>query len=335
MTIHAGLFKLDMTDHYAVLGFSLAANPQQVRKRYLGIARQLHPDSLREASDQQKRLASELLSKWVNPAYEILSQEKAAAEYRILLKIKQKQLVEKPDLLSLLLTTGSAATQLMQAQNVEADYAAAVQALAAEQFSDLTQVKTVINQLSELNAVYLMRRGAAQKSAEQSGQATSSLSSGVASSVPSGSPEKVNAAKTRAAISSQIRAQSGIVDSYLNRAQEFEAQADYSRAILELREVINSHPKSAPCHAHLASLYLKSGQATMAKIHAKQALTLDPANALAQTVQAKLGVQTADASKVSTKAAKAGAKQGGNQGGNQGEPKKGGLLSGLFGGKKR
>ncbi len=332
MTIHAGLFKLDMTDHYAVLGFSLAANPQQVRKRYLGIARQLHPDSLREASDQQKRLASELLSKWVNPAYEILSQEKAAAEYRILLKIKQKQLVEKPDLLSLLLTTGSAATQLMQAQNVEADYAAAVQALAAEQFSDLTQVKTVINQLSELNAVYLMRRGAAQKSAGQSGQAASSLSSGAASR----SPENVNsAAKARAAMSPQIRTQNGIVDSYLNRAQEFEAQADYSRAILELREVINSHPKSAPCHAHLASLYLKSGQATMAKIHAKQALILDPANALAQTVQAKLGVQTSDASKGSTKAAKAGAKQGGNQGGNQGEPKKGGLLSGLFGGKKR
>ena len=182
MTIHAGLFKLDMTDHYAVLGFSLAANPQQVRKRYLGIARQLHPDSLRDAPDPQKRMASELLSKWVNPAYEILNQEKAAAEYRILLKMKQKQLVEKPDLLPLLLTTSSEATQLLQAQNVEADYAAAVQALAADQFSNLDQVEAVINQLSELNAVYLMRRGAAAKSSRQA----SSVSFGASSQASSG-----------------------------------------------------------------------------------------------------------------------------------------------------
>ncbi len=318
MTIHAGLFKLDMTDHYAVLGFSLAGDLQQVRKRYLHIARQLHPDSLRDAPDQQKRMASELLSRWVNPAYEILSQEKAAAEYRILLKIKQKQLVEKPDLLPLLLTTGSAATKLMQAQSIEAEYTAAVQALAAEQFSDLAQVEAVINQLSELNAVYLMQRGVRQ-SAGQSAQFSVGASSESAEKAVSAARA---AAKSTAAIATPDRPQSGIVGSYLNRAQEFEAQADYSRAILELREAINSHPKSAPCHAHLASLYLKSGQATMAKIHAKQALTLDATNPLAQSVQAKLGVN-----QVTNRST--------NRGTNRGEPKKGGLLSGLFGGKKR
>ena len=73
----------------------------------------------------------------------------------------------------------------------------------------------------------------------------------------------------------------------------------------------------------------------MAKIHAKQALTLDAANTLAQAVQAKLGIQISEASKDSKKVAKTSAKQGGNQGNNQGEPQKGGLLSGLFGGKKR
>ncbi|MEL7522821.1 MAG: J domain-containing protein, partial [Cyanobacteria bacterium J06553_1] len=65
MNINEGLFKLDVTDHHAVLGFSLAAEPKQVRKRYLKVARKLHPDSLRNASDEQKKLASELLSKMV------------------------------------------------------------------------------------------------------------------------------------------------------------------------------------------------------------------------------------------------------------------------------
>ena len=76
MTTTAGLFQLDMIDHHAVLGFSLVAEPKQVRKRYLKVARQLHPDSLREASDEQRRLAGELLSKQVNPAYETLTQDK-------------------------------------------------------------------------------------------------------------------------------------------------------------------------------------------------------------------------------------------------------------------
>ena len=97
MTITAGLFKLDITDHHAVLGFSLSADPKQVRKRYLKVARQLHPDSLLEASEEQKRMASELLSKMVNPAYEALGNEKKAAEHLVLLKLKQQQLAAQPD----------------------------------------------------------------------------------------------------------------------------------------------------------------------------------------------------------------------------------------------
>ena len=81
-----------------------------------------------------------------------------------------------------------------------------------------------------------------------------------------------------------------IIESYLTRAKEFAYKRDYSRAILELREAIAAHPQSASCHSYLASLYLQAGQATLAKIHAKQALVFDEANdmAKARTSQARM-----------------------------------------------
>ena len=51
------------------------ADAQEIRKRYLQIARSLHPDSCAAASDQEKLLANKLLSKLVNPAYEQLYQD--------------------------------------------------------------------------------------------------------------------------------------------------------------------------------------------------------------------------------------------------------------------
>lgn len=308
MTIKEGLFKLDVTDHHAVLGFSLAEEPQKVRKRYLKIARQLHPDSLRNASDEHKQLASELLSKWVNPAYEVLSQEKSSKEHSLLLKMQQQQLVARPILLS---AKSEAAKKLLGTSNLEQEYSAALQKIAAVQFDHLTEVKSLIGDLSELNAVYLMRKGSlGQKAASTTASTAPNVA--VAAEMPQRRPRH-----------------EAIIESYLSRAKEFDYKRDYSRAILELREAIAAHPQSAPCHAYLSALYLKSGQATLAKIHAKQALTFDTQNAMAKEVQTKLEVQAKPAA---TKTA-AGSK-GAGQGSKQGSKQSGGLFSGLFGGKK-
>lgn len=308
MTISAGLFKLDITDYHAVLGLSLAAEPAQVRKRYIKIARQLHPDSLRDASAEQKHIASELLSKMINPAYEALGNEKRAAEYRVLLKLKQQFLVAQPGAIA---PQSEAALKLLKPRSLERDYASALDKVAATQFDDLSQIEKAIGELSELNAVYLMHQGAAlQKTAQAAPQAT------------------VTAAKASAPTSSKPR-QPEIIERYFSRAQEFEAQGDYSRAILELREVIAAHPKSAACHGYLSSLYLQSGQATLAKIHAKQALSFDPSNSLAKGVQKKLDAHAA-------RSGAGGAAQTAKSGGSKASgAASGGLLSGLFGGKKR
>lgn len=43
--IKSGLFKFDLTDHHAILGVPVDADFKDIRKRYLQIARRLHPDS--------------------------------------------------------------------------------------------------------------------------------------------------------------------------------------------------------------------------------------------------------------------------------------------------
>ncbi|WP_228024447.1 J domain-containing protein [cf. Phormidesmis sp. LEGE 11477] len=320
--MQSGLFQLDMIDHHAVLGFSLAADAKQARKRYLKVARQLHPDSLRGASEEQRQLASQLLSKRVNPAYEVLSQDKSAREHEILLKMKQQQLAGSPNLVAF---TSDRAQKLLNSNTVEAEYEAAIQQIASQQFEDLNQVDSAVNELSQLNAAYLIKMAklksvpAASKPADTASKTT-------------GSPTSQNSARSG---SVRPRRSSSILDSYIRRAKEFEAQRDYSRGILELREAIDSHPKSAPCHAYLSSLYLRSGQTTMAKIHMKQALALDPENQTAQTVQAELSAgenpagrkQTASRSGANAQKAPAKGTKKGKQGG--------GLLSGLFGGKKK
>jgi len=293
MPTNEGLFKLDITDHHAVLGFSLAADPKRVRKRYLQIARQLHPDSLCEASETQMKLASELLSKHVNPAYETLMQEKSAKEHSILLKMKQQQLVTRPILLS---AKSESAKKLLGTSNLELDYTTAVNSIAKGQFDDLALVDSAINELSELNAVFLMRKGTVGEKTGRSADDGAAKRSEPAESAPRRPKHEA------------------IIESYLSRAKEFAYKRDYSRAILELREAIAAHPQSALCHGYLASLYLQSNQATLAKIHAKQALAFDEENDMAKEVQAKLNAKASKAAP----ARAAGTKKGG------------GLLSGLF-----
>ncbi|MEO1619482.1 MAG: DnaJ domain-containing protein [Cyanobacteria bacterium J06632_3] len=314
MTIEEGLFQLDMTDHHAVLGFSLAAEPSQVRKRYLKVARKLHPDSLLEATPEQQKLASELLSKQVNPAYEALSQEKSSKEHYILLKMKHTQLAANPQSFKL---NSNAAKNLLNSKSLEADYEAALAKLSAQQFDNLERVEVVISEISELNAAYLMRKPAStQNSSTQStGGAAAARTTNAAPDSTSGNQPPTSTFRRRK------KGPGPVIESYLKRAKEFESQKDYSRGILELREAIASQPQSAPCHAYLAYLYLKSGQETLAKIHAKQALTFSPENEQAKSVQASLNARAR--------------KRAAQQQAQKDSKKGGGLLSGLFGGKKR
>ncbi|MBE9135864.1 DnaJ domain-containing protein [Nodosilinea sp. LEGE 07088] len=301
-----GLFQLGFDDHHAVLGIPITADAKAVRKRYLTIARKLHPDSLSGAAAADAQRASEILSKLVNPAYETLSQEKSSTEHTIVLKLKGQSL-RRSDTAPVV--TSAAAQELLKAPQAELAYRQSIRALVERQFDQLEAISEVIGELSELNLVYLYRT--------TDGEATPSRQSAQPAKTPTSSP----AAPGDAPPPPPRRSQATIVESYINRAREYETDKDYSHAILELREAVKVYPNSSICHSYLSSLYLKAGQGTMARVHAKRALAIDPADERAGAVQARVNkAGGSPAGKGNTKA-KSGDKGGG--------------FFGLFGGKKK
>ncbi|PSR15622.1 molecular chaperone DnaJ [filamentous cyanobacterium CCP3] len=312
-----GLFQSDFDDHHAVLGVPISADAKAVRKRYLAIARKLHPDSLSGASAAEAQRASEILSKLVNPAYETLSQEKLSTEHGLILKLKGQTLRRTGTAPAV---TSTAAQDLLKAPHIDAAYRQAVNALAAEQFDQLEAISEVIGVLSELNLVYLYRSTTSDRTST-SAPATSARTD----------PRSQSTSTQPASPPSPRQNQAAILGSYVNRAQEYEINKDYSRAILELREALKTYPNDVTCHSYLSLLYLKAGQGTMARIHAKRALEIDPNDERAKAVQARVdrtsgaavsGAKTADA-KANPKSTDKGASD------------KGGGFFGLFGGKKK
>lgn len=328
MRLDKGLFKVDFDDHHAVLGIPVTADAKIVRKRYLVIARKLHPDSLSSASDSDTQQASDLLSKWVNPAYEALSQEKAFTEHQIILKLKGQGLRRTgspPEV------TSEVAQSLLKAPQVEAAYRQMVNTIAANQYDQLGDVLERVGELSELNLVYLYRTSEGEAPA-RSGSASAPAAS-----------EAPGQATTKRPGQTQRKSQAEIVESYIKRAQDFELNRDYSRAVLEMREVLKTYPNNGSCHSYLAGLYLKAGQGTMARIHAKRALEINPNDEVAQAIQARLEKATAGPASQPTgkpadkgkPASKGNAAKGSAAPKGKADDKGSGGFFGLFGGKKK
>lgn len=311
MIIERGLFKLDFNDHHAVLGLPIGCDGREARKRYLKIARRLHPDSLASCSEDERQQASQVLSKLVNPAYETLNQEKLANEYDLLLKLKGQQISRTGAPSDV---TCQDAQALLTSSNIDADYRQAIKAIATSQYDQLDQLTQAIGNLSELNQVYLFRTAVQGTPPRPAAAAPPSPGSSAAPSPPAAAPPPP-----------PRRSRETIVDSYINRAREFETGGNVSAAILEMRQALKAYPNSAPCHSYLATLYYKGKQAKMASVHAKRALAIDPDNPQAQQLQASLERQGSQGKAAKPAAGKAAGKPEGSGGG----------FFGLFGGRKK
>lgn len=309
MKIDQGLFKLDFSDHHAILGIPVNTPPKDVRKRYLKIARKLHPDSLRSASEEEKQQASEFLSKLVNPAYETLNQEKLATEHALVLRMKGQQLSQQspPDLAS------EAARQLLSSSNVEHAYVTALKPLAEQQYESLSDFVSITGQISELNLAYVVRTAGENKS-------TAPATKPAATSGQGNQKQSASAASTSTPPPPPPPRRESILERYLSRAKTMEDKGDYAQAILELRDALQAYPQSAICHRQLAGVYLKAGQPTMAKVHVKRALAIKPDDEIAQAIQKRLSRENGQATR-DNKASQAGKSRSG--------------LFGLFGGKKK
>ena len=316
--IERGLFFLDFIDYHAVLGVPVEAEIKDIRKRYLKIARRLHPDSAAADTEMARQHASDLLSKLVNPAWEKLSQERDRTEYMIMLKLKGQQGVRQQSELEF----SNLAKQLSTAANPDHFYANALKDLAEKQYENLDQVLELTAQLSELNLAYLMRK-------ESMGE----LKTGDKKPLytPNASQQAVN---DPAPTSTPTSARESQADQYYRRAESYFAKGNFAQATLELREALQADPNNGRCHSLMGMIYLRQKQGTMARIHFDKALQLDPQDTMAHQGKKLLGqlqnqTNSATGAATNVKTPPKGTPT------KKPDDKAGGGLFGLFGGKKK
>jgi curved DNA-binding protein CbpA len=328
LKIDQGLFNLDFVDYHAILGAPVDVDVKEVRKRYLSIARRLHPDSCATENEVDRKRAAEYLSKMVNPAYEKLSQEKTYLEHSVLLRLKGQQALKQQETVVL---TSDSARQLAASPDLDMVYRAALQELVKNQYKQLGQTLEITGQISELNLVYLMRKESRGESVgTQRKSAPTAAPSGAAGAAKPANPAPANNSRTPQLPPTR----EALIAANLRRSEGFEAKQNYPRAIQELREAITLEPTSSECHTRLGLIYLKTNQNTMAKIHFNRALELNPQDTVALEGKNRLeatngtqAVQVAAKGKPPDPKAKPAAKGG--------KPESSGGLFGLFGGKKK
>jgi curved DNA-binding protein CbpA len=262
--IYQGLFQFDLIDHFAILGVSIDAEPQDIRERYLKIAYKLHPDTCRITTPNEREQANQLLSKLVNPAYEHLSRELSRGEFRLVLAQMGKGMAR--DLSKITISSEHARKLSQSTTNYELAYQKFLQSLAIDQYTILENTYQKIAQLSELNMVYLMlTEGQGDK------KATNKFFVAQAPSQPQLVEVAVgNSAPTQPKESPQVV--------YIRRAREFLDQNNPSQALRELRDALREEPDNSTCHALLGLAYLRQNQLSMARVHINRAWKASPKN---------------------------------------------------------
>ncbi|ANV89723.1 MULTISPECIES: J domain-containing protein [Cyanophyceae] len=308
LAINQGLFARKIADHFAVLGLPIDANPKVVRKAYLQIAQRLHPDTCTLTQALDKRLASEFLSKLVNPAYEKLSKPASWSEYQVILVQLSQQLSNETD--NLVLTTTEAQELLDTPGNISALYREKVAALAQANYQTMATVPQAIATLSELNLVYLQYLGKVKK-VETKETMPQYPGETMATSGATVSPPPPKNTSTSS------------LDAALWRGEEHLKKKNYAKAVLEFRDALQLDPNCIKAHALMGLSYLSQNQLAMAKVHIKKAYLSKPTDPLVR--QAKQALEKVMGSALETQP---GAKKGSAD-------KQGGLFGGLFGGKKK
>ncbi|PZU95869.1 MAG: J domain-containing protein [Pseudanabaena sp.] len=294
------------------MGLPLTAETSIVRKRYLMIAKCLHPD-VHGRSSEEKQVATLYLSKLVNPAYDVLSQERERTEYSAILKLLGKRLMKRNQKFS---PHSELAKQYLMTQAI--DYEQTIKEVAKVQYQDLDQALENICLLSELNLVHiLLQEGYRPPASEISKKSDDTLIRVNTAPTPplANSPQaptdngatanrKTDNLNTAARGSYQMRSESqvplrdtngaskksqgagssstsGSVDKYISQAESYISQQLWASALKELRAAIQIDCNHSKCHALLGYVYLNQKLAGMAKISFQQALKLNPEEPLA------------------------------------------------------
>ncbi len=316
--IKHGLFKASITDYHAILGVSLDADPKKIRLKYLRIAQKLHPDTCK-ADPERKKLAGQILSKLVNPAYEQLSNKTSFAEHQLVLTQIGKRYAEKSNELNF---ASESAKKLLETQgDLSLTYERILKKINQSQYQDIDRVLGKIAAISELNLVYLLLNHQKGISREEKviKKTVSAPAHGKSPEAKASQPEpEVDPTKAR-------------VDAFVRRAKEYMAKGRTNDAISELRDALKLDPNSSTAHALMGRAYMIQNQLTMAKVHINKAHAANPQDPVAIQSKEQLEKLT---KKQERRASRTGTKD------NKKDSKKAksgdsGFLSGFFGSKKK
>jgi tetratricopeptide (TPR) repeat protein len=324
--IKQGLFKLNITDHHAILGVSIDAEAKQIRMQYLKIAQQLHPDKCR--SDAAKaRIAEQILSRLVNPAYEQLSRKTAFAEHQLVLTQIGKRLAENKNNISV--KSQSAQELLKAGDSAGLVYPKLLKQLTVDQYQSLAQSGELIEAISELNLVYLMLK---------SDRGINPIRIQTTPPTAKPNPETVSS-KTTLSQEPDTVASSSVeepttdsrVNAFINRAQQYISKAEFDQAIQELKDALRIDPNHGVVHAVMGRAYLHKKQLTMAKVHIDKAFQAQPHNEIVMESKKALDKLSRAGSKSQTSHPGTDSKSA-NQ---NNKPGNSGFFSGFFGAKKK
>lgn len=270
------------TDPYALLGVSVAADERRILKRYRVVAKQLHPDALVDVPADLRQLADQVLPKLVNPAYQRLKQDKGRNEVLAALRFKVRRLSRDQQLQP----TSKPGKYLLDVAETEVDvfYEQAVDQLCDRQYESLAEFETLTQQLSELNLVYLRRKmGAPVIREKRSGLVTAATLS----------PDPLTDASVNGNKASMGQM---YADRHYGRAQEYLKGKNVQAAIQELKDALKIDPQNSSYHCLMGQAYLMQKLPGMAKVHFKQALRLNPKNAVALKYARQLNLDMTDPS---------------------------------------
>jgi len=258
-----GLFQFDFTDRHAILGVSVNAQSIKIRERYQAVARLLHPDTAKWKTDADRQLGIQLFSRLVTHAYGKLSRPSELQEQMIMLELLGKRSIEEGSQIQIV---DPLCQQLYQSGNdFELVYERLLTQIVAQQYVELDQSERIVNQISELNMVYLLRK---QLQSVRSTPPT----------VPN------NSIATKEPISTELTKTSPI-EGALRRAEDYVTNKNWVKAVPELREVISVEPNNVRAHTLFGLVYLHQQQLTMARLSINKALQIAPKDP--QVIQAK------------------------------------------------
>jgi tetratricopeptide (TPR) repeat protein len=264
-----GLFKFDFTDHHALLGVSVDADVTGVRDRYKDIARLMHPDSANWQTTSEKMLATKIFSSVVNQSYSQISRPNQLQEQQSMLELLSKRIIADASKLEMS-TNGAQKLYKQNAEDLVRVYHELLQELAAQQYRLLTSSEEITGHISELNMVYLLRK---RNQALRAPGSSNSPVEGIPPAARAFEPTVKNPP---------------LGEKAMRRAEEYINMRNWTKANVELREVLKDDPNNAVAHAQMAIVYYRQNQVTMAKMHINKAIQIDPKDAVVKAAKQEI-----------------------------------------------